>query len=474
MSEEKKDIDLIRHDISVANNERLRRRRQRRNRAIRNSIGKAYRHNTQEEHKLQGIEEEEEVAGFSDILSDDVIRYCNAVVNPFGNDSVGALLPDNYQELVVPLTDRLELDITPDIFNYPGSGANWQDPANNTQLTGIFIWFQPRCIGGGLIANQEGTSIVFNKNPWITVDDQLSASDPLTITNAYNLCIAGIWEQSTPFNQPITFGLFNGVPASGSWIINNYIAINYTRFDNILNNCDKLRILGAGIKVLPEQAPINTGGYGKGGWITLEDVMSAVNMVEAGPLNAGALKNIQPSIKYAYTAKGLQGVTVRYSTLQSQEQVQAEYPQIPLRLVVPETPVNPAAWSPSIISEINSVDLGISDLIEPGSFVPCIYWSFNTTDQQDNNGVYTLKIVSTVHSEGTPTGQCPFQTNKSEKDPAIDHVKLMLENPGVFPAASKGNSFKSFMKKTRHVMTKFGKYASKTGKLISLVDKFFE
>ena len=245
-----------------------------------------------------------------------------------------------------------------------------------------------------------------------------------------------------------------------------------------------MRILGAGLKAWSEDAPINTGGFSVGGWITLEDIAEALeigprggNLLTPGALSPGALKAIQPKIKFACRSPGVKGSTVRYSSLQTPEQVESEYPTIPDRMWTIEGSVNNEQLPGPYVVQGENIDLSTNDVITPGSFVPCIYWSFNINQNNDNvnvNDVYTLKLMSMVHSEGTPTGESPFMTNKSCVDPAASHAKTMLENLEVWPAATKGHSFKSFLKKTRHVIAKVTKGVGTFTKLLGLADQFAE
>jgi hypothetical protein len=289
----------------------------------------------------------------------------------------------------------------------------------------------------------------------------------------------------TTANSPITYGFFSDAAVFGNAIIPVYYAIQLTRFNNIYNNCDKLRLLGAGIKVWSEQAPINTGGYSVGGWITVEDIMSAMAWTDRvtplftpGPATPGALKAIQPKIKFACRTPGVKGSTVRYSPLQTSDQVEAEYPKIPTRMATTGT-INIAALNgvvPNLVIEQPNVDFSINDVITPGSFVPCIYWQFNTTDTGGAavNGVYTLKVMAMVHGEGTPTGESPFMSCKSSTDPSAAYAKAMIENLEVFPPAVSGHSFKSFMTKMKHVVGKAKKVAGHVTKVLALADKFAE
>jgi hypothetical protein len=417
------------------------------------------------------------------VFSENMIRFCEAVVHPFGNEAIGALLPDHYQELVIPVTDRLELDLTPDLFNLAGS---WE-ATGDFQLDGVFLWIMPRCTAAGTVVNfiDDGGSLC-PRNPYLGVNADLSALEQSIPLEQYSLCFTGIWSQTgTTSNAPITYGFFSDAGVFGNAVIPIYYSIQYTRFDNINRNCDKLRLLGAGLKVWSEQAPINTGGYSVGGWITIEDIMQATSwtnraspLFSPGPATPGALKAIQPKIKFACRTPGVKGSTVRYSPLQTSDQVEAEYPKIPSRMFTTgANTVTPLTGIvPNIIVDQPNADLAINDVITPGSFVPCIFWQFNTTDNSgvNVNGVYTLKVMSMIHGEGTPTGESPFMACKSATDPSAAYAKAMVENLEVFPPAVTGHSFKSFISKMKHVVAKAKKVSGHVTKVLALADKFAE
>jgi hypothetical protein len=405
-----------------------------------------------------------------DTLSDELIHFCEAVVHPFGGMAIGATLPDRYQELIIPMTDRLEIDLTPDLFNLTG---DWQTD-DNVQLTGIFVWFQPRCLAAGGQDVFTESSASWARNPFIGVDDTISTLDQSVHMNQYNLCFTGIWDTVNESNNaPVTYGFYNENIESGpiaSW----YAAIQYTRFDNILANTDKMRILGSGIKMWSEEAPINTGGYSVGGWITFDDIVDALEWGPSsdtptgipGPVRPGALKAIQPSIKFAKRTPGVKGSTVRYSCLQVPEQIESEYPKLPDRAYVLEAGGTNGAQPQRVVGTASAVN----DVIVPGTYVPCIFWQFNTND--DGTSVYTIKLMSMVHSEGTPTGSSPFMSTHSACDNMANHVKTMLEDVETFPVAASGHSFKSFLKKAGRVTSKVIKGAGSIAKIIALVDKF--
>jgi hypothetical protein len=431
-----------------------------------------------------------EEATLKSTMSDDMVRFCEAVVHPFGNDAIGAILPDKYSDLVVPVTDRVEFDLSPQFLNFEGDWTSETDnPGGLMQLLGVFMWFQPRCVAAGVIDTYIDYAQAANLyvNPFISIDPTFSPLGNRIILDDYLLCYTGVWaNNSAGANSDFDYGFFD---ITGSTLISNrYVCIEYSRFLNIKENCDKMRVLGAGIKLWSEEAPINTGGYSIGGWINFEDIMQAMrhDTTTNNPADPGALLNIQTSIRFPVRTPGLGGSTVRYSSLQDMEQLDLEYPRVPDRLWVEDNPgyVDPTTGTSltsatNIIHPNRGVDLAINDVITPGSMVPCIYWAFNVNrtaassgNNTAGNGAYTLKVSSIVHGEAAPTGTCPFQTYKKNSELAAEHVKSILSNVDTFPVAATGHSFKSFMKKAKHFVTGVSKGAGHFANLMKQVDKW--
>jgi hypothetical protein len=496
--------NTLQNQASVGRNEQARRRRQRARRRGRNNNNgnnfpdlpprapnnnrraRRYRRNVEEENKE---EEKETVTGtwqerlkVTEILSPALISFCEAVVHPFGNSAIGATLPDKFQELVIPLTDRMEFDIAPSFFNVSGT----PNPTEY-QLTGIFCWFMPRCLGAGTTSvSNNASEIAFQLYPYLGIKSNFSTQNMEVIHQQYVLCLTGIWRSSLEI--PVSYGFYNDGLAGNTDIQNYYAAIEYSRFVNINQNCDGLRILGAGIKMWSEEAPINTGGYSVGGWATLQDILAAQQntffsgeQVLVRAKFPGQLAAFQTNIKFACRTQGVKGSTVRYSPLQTPEQCESEYPWIPdgtstpfkdnnYRDIGDGTPAVP--FDPPV--SLDGVSLAIHDVMTPGSYVPCIFWSFNTNLTTDIAETYTIKLMSMVHSEGTPKGSSPFMSDKSNVDLATTHVKSILENPEVFPPATGGSSFKSFMSKVRHIIAKVTKGAGHVTKVLAMADSMAE
>jgi hypothetical protein len=459
------------------------------------------------------------------ILNQDISRFLEAVVHPFGATAIGAIIPDKYQELVVPTTDRIELDVSPSdfyLFNPPESESGFT-------LVGIFMWFQPRCISSGILGANVTTSAstAYQQYPFAALEsDFATTASSDIILNQYVLCMTGIWNGPIDITLPTGKG-YGFYDSEQLHITNTFVVIQYARFQNIDANCVKLRICGAGLKAWSEEAPINTGGYSVGGWATIDDILSnflwhitdatgddgdeqktngkqtpytaqmrkQINekYVPYGvqiaardgkmddtqylpqPKNPGAIHTFQQSIKFPCRSPGVKGSTVRYSSLQTMSQMESQYPQIPASQVIMATHRDGKAFDPAatLPTAVSGDDFSAHDVITSGSYVPCIFWNFNTTSD-GNVEQYTIKVMSMVHSEGVPTGTSPFMSTKSNKDPAMNYVKDMVENVDAFPVASVGHSFKSFFAKTRHIISKIGKTAGHISRIIQFADKFAE
>lgn len=437
----------------------------------------------------------------SDILSDTMLRYCECVTNPFGNQALGAILPDRFQEVVIPAIDVLELDITPADFNSAEFGDNWLTDTftsgGQIQLVGAIFWFQPRCMSAGVLRSQSA-SLSPVAYPWEANPDVDGAAQNYVVTNLYNLCMTGVWELRTGvitensntenFSGRVC-GLYHSRTDTGGLTypyVEGYRIIPYARFPALVSNFDGLRVLGAGLKIWSEEAPINTGGYCVGGWITIADVYSpfenAINVAGSSILvhqtlarNQSRLSTYQQKLKGRCRQPGLEGSTTRYSSLQTPDQIEKEIAQMSDSDFVRAQSIggfmnhNGAALEPE-----PAIDASVYDVATPSTYVPAIYWQFNvdTSGSTTLEGLYTLKLMSMVHSEGVPTGTCPFMSRSVEPDPMVDNVKMMLDNWDTFPPAVKGHSFKSFMHKANHILGQATKFAGHTANILNLISRY--
>jgi hypothetical protein len=314
--------------------------------------------------------------------------------------------------------------------------------------------------------------------PYYGIDLDGAANDDQVALDAYNICYTGLWTTEVA-GAEVIYGFYDS-NYSTLKVRPIFYRLRPVKFNNIKANLDKMRILGAGIKMWSEEAPINTGGYSVGGWMTVTDIHTALQWTQntnspstyPGPLTPGALAAVQPRIRFPCRTPGVKGSTVRYSCLQTADQTEMEYAEVPSRLWMQSTEYsNWEDLQEQPTTEVGA-DIAIHDLITPGSFVPCIFWNFNNEPVGGGNGVYTIKLMATIHVEGLPTGDCPFGSLKSQVDLATQHVKVLLENLDEFPPAVSGHSFKSFMTKANHVIAKVSRGASHVARIMQVMEQF--
>lgn len=543
--------NVVNRDIEIANRLRERRRRSRRRRALRRKTRNNNRpNNSQNRNKSNQFENKphihqvpshmESIAMHS-VLSDVLKRYCEAVTNPFGNGAIGAVLPDRYQELVIPCVDRLEFDIDFTMLS-DSKVSDWTTHSftNNAtatvQLLGVMCWYQPRALAMKTVATFDASIGSAPMYPFTTtgsfaegtVDTAPTQEDKLPILDSYVLCYAGIWRINTgrigfddttglageagagvtPFNG-IAVGLLtlgdvdDDTPTATEYpFVVGYRVQKYPRIGRIAENCIQGRILGAGLKAWSEEAPINTGGYVVGGWLTNKECLDqirgypVIGNIGTGSYPSGfhyynpgttliqnqALHSTLISrIKGASRQPGTKGITARYSMLQSPEQIEQEPPRLDTlgELLNPwnadsATNLTEGAFSMTYNHIPEDFSESKEDVVQVGAYVPCFVWRWNVAKTSDSSAdnLYTLRVMSVVHYEGTPKGDSPFMSQHINVDSAVEAVKSLLENWQAFPPAVAGHTFKSFISKAKHVVSKIAKGASHVMKVSALADAF--
>jgi len=400
-------------------------------------------------------------------MSPMLLSYCDAVVNPFGNGAHGAMLPDSFQQAAAPATDYMEMDIAPDFFNLLTSALDWQT-TDGFQLVGAAYWFQPRCAAVGMFSSEPYGVNNYTRNiyPFYPANNGVTQSIESTPMNAYDLCVTGIWD-NTDQSPDRDWGFFYG-DGGGTYIQNVYYQIPFYKFTAIEQNSSKLRIVGAGIKLWSEEAPINTGGYAMGGWLALDDLFAGLYNVNGDANDPSFFHTVLPKIKYLVRNTGLDGVTVRYHPLQDSRQKQMQYARIPSRMV--DILDSNIAFSPNVYTPRTGADWAVSDMITPGSAIPFAVWMFNATSAEQ---VYTLKLSCICHTETVPNGVNPFGTTQKKVDHATGAVAAMLEDPQKWPAATKGHSFKGFMSKAGRVTKTAAEVAENVARLVAAAEPIY-
>lgn len=428
--------EAINDDIKVARNERKRKRRQRRNKRLKNKINKQLViPTTKKMNNSPNIS-----TSIYSLISPSIRDFAEAVVNPFGQGAVGALRPDRYASTIIPMLDKFDLDITPDSLGAADTGTD------ASTLAGVIVWFEPRCTAAGSLDLDATSSGFLYPNNYYGPTGTLDVGQCIT---AYHACITGLWV--------LPSGVYKiGVYAGGTFdnTANKY---TFSRYDGVHSNNDAIRVLGAGLKLWGEEAPLNMGGYSFGGWMSIESFMSVMYNG-----NGAGGNDLQTALRYRCDNMGVAGVTVRYASIQSPTQTKLVPPNLSSR--------NYAVHSNAYITFNPNYTPQSSDLVESGDYLPFAIWRFNNSDV--NNGPYTLKLSMITEIEGVPAYNSPFISERRRPDMTLNSVCELLEDKAEFPVATKGHSFKSFADKAKKFYTKVNKGVGRISNMMNSIDKF--
>jgi hypothetical protein len=448
-------------------------------------------------------------------------HFAEAVTNPFSDEAIGAVIPDQWAPPTIPAMDRLTVDFDPALL-----GALFDSPFDDINVSGMFFAIVPRSLAVGWLAQQDLQTVALDAPFYqdlcgiYPLTDTFAATDDEPLAHMYCLFFAMLGDSAGTFNAGPTFV---AIDAQAGKYRAGFNCIPFSRYSALRESASGGRIVGAGLKITSDEAPIETGGTVYGGWMPLEDMFQAavlaaatypdtvdtsdgdaktevdpgfmVNSVgiesiippsrlmrsrrgatvllnqsqrmslgkriapasltskvaiEAYNHNSAhnqryrrrkrlrdvatvGSSNIQDSLRYRHTYRGIDGVTVRYSPLQSskQETFQPAY----------EDALFDEYSLPGSQRNTNvGVGVGVHDLIGASDYVPCAVWRFNSSDD-----VYSLRVEARVHIQCEPDGSCPFMTTTVVPDPNYSHLQILLENKDAFPVVSKAQSFASFI-----------------------------
>jgi hypothetical protein len=445
-------------------------------------------------------------------------HFAEAVTNPFSDGAIGAMIPDQWSPPSIPAMDRLTIDFDPTVLSNIFAALP-QNPVTAV-VDGMFFAIVPRSLAVGWLAQKNIETLSTEPALYddlcqiLPLTETFTSEDSEPLAHMYCLffCMLGT---STNLLAPtfLAIDIDNLDYAAG------FNCIPFSRFSAIAESASGGRIVGAGLKVISDEAAIETGGTAYGGWMPLEDMFNAAvvakGLVPAIPspdvvmaqnyeepqrltrqlhydeplihisnsnsnprsqcsqpsmemidrptgnnrrhrrnhrmrgrrlrdITTVGATNVQDSLRYRHTFKGVDGVTVRYSPLQSstQETFQPVY----------EDGLFDAYDFPGVPGDGRNTNVGIGvgthDLIGASDYVPCVIWRYN-----NNTDVYSLRLEARVHLQAEPDGSCPFMTSTVVPDPNYTHLQLLLENKDAFPVVTKGQSFASFMAGVRKAVS---------------------
>jgi len=483
----------------------------------------------------------------------ELLNFIQATTHPFGPEGVGALIPDRYDAMTIATYDPLDIEIdVSSIISYL--------PPDNT-LTGVAAMVVPRCLAAGFFAGYQevddvvstGVNVIGNISS-LYVDYTMKdfsnysgaatrtiSADDIPILDPYCICILILTSQGNAIVETDE----NSVQTTrwGAYFM------RMPRMPTILSSTTAFRIAGAGIKLNPRSAPINTGGVAFAGQVKIDTLAEKLfNNVTIG----GQFSNFSNLFVGSYiSSKGIAGATSRYDVFQNGEQMMKQETTISegifsitifqgqLTLSKSGSSVSKYRKKPStdsvsldgktqtetknndIIEEKKdldldeilkeekkeeeeeailyykdkynrfipyfdnkpktrlgawagygyypdyypySVDLSKNDLVDPGDYIPCVYYQFNSAN------IVPLQLRAVVHGVAEPIARLPFLSEPVHYDPLFDHVKNILSDPSVFPVNATGNSFKTALNKFSKITGKVMKIGNKANKFLKLVE----
>jgi hypothetical protein len=391
------------------------------------------------------------------LFDGEVLKFAECVVNPFSDGAIGAIIPDKWNPPTIPAMDRISMILNPAVY----------EAFAQTTINGFIICLLPRSLAAGWLALDSGGLAPLW--PHYPIGDDLVTDvldDP--VASAYCLVIAGIGilagdskfialDPNSSADKVKESKIFNVKPVGPDGkkkvkllsSADGFNSIPFARFGSLDSNASGLRICGGGLKILANEAPINTGGTVYGGWMPIVDLFQS-NATTIEDIGGFAPELIQDALRYRKVFRGVEGITVRYSPLQSPKQEEFQ-------------PTNETAmFDQDGVFNLN-VSFGVHDLISTSDYIPCVVWKFN----QPVLGAaetYSLRVESRVHVQAEPDGSCPFMTLVYEPEITFRQLPFILNNVDLFPIVAKGASFSSFI-------GKIGSFVDGTGKVINTVGK---
>lgn len=379
-----------------------------------------------------------------DDLSPALQRFANAVVHPFGKEAIGAIRPDDYNTVSLPVYDRITMDLDPGLLF----------AANNPMetLDGYAIVLAPRCLAAGWTHTAAQGAVTVAEVPCISSNGDLTLSEIRNenegnnywqMSEQYSLLVMALGTIGGVYNQWAYYSFDNTMRSSpvnrpGASVPKGALnAIRFNRYNQYVDNADGGRIIGAGLKVWSEAAPINTGGTCYGGWITQKDLFGCM----AGNTTKGTAGLLdQLAMRQHY--RGVDGCTVRYSSCQG-----------PLQQQYATNRINGITINQSANIDLPPATDGSGmynqDVVLPGDYCPIVIWKFDDNTQANT---YSLRVEARCIVQAKPKGSCPFLSILPEYDMELDEVIAILSNPELFPIVAKGYSFKSFWRSLKHAV----------------------
>jgi hypothetical protein len=259
-----------------------------------------------------------------------LMGFMQATTHPFGPEGVGAVIPDAYDDSCISTYDPHSASVDlKGLF----------DDTSITQFDGFICLLIPRCIASGIFSgtpdyNEDSPSDEFwsgrtifglsfqfvdsDFKPLFTIGGASVNDDPTKYVfgDPYFLMLLPI-----DVNGHSIIQTFQSAATTPYQTVRGAYIMRMPRCQNINSNTEAFRIAGAGIKLNPRVAPINTSGVCFAGQVRIATMIKLLNL-DLITASTGTFKNFQQNLIGHYVnVKGIRGGTSRLNVFQNEDQM---------------------------------------------------------------------------------------------------------------------------------------------------------
>jgi hypothetical protein len=453
-----------------------------------------------------------------------IYNYLEALTNPFSPNATGALRPDGTNMPTTPLKDRIAFGIDPSGFAYTGNSLN----SYETQITieQVIITYLPRCFAAGWgygtgLNLAPADPMISTLNPkdiklhvpysYSTSESVEDLSEKVFITEPYVLCVLMVTTGGRAVRLPSSEE--EKVQSYGDWPVGpTFVQFARTTY---ANQCAGIRINGAGLKILPLGAPINTGGIIYSGTISQEVLYQSCISNQT----TSAFANYETKIRNRSRFKGVEGVTIRYDPVQTKVHHQFKdgftdddyysttrvYDQTDLlsqqdnnkfspgrrikrEMIEEKEPYIEIQRGKNVgkkATKVNALDASaedyvrmywntasqIEDLCGKDDQVPIVIWRFDKSQGAETTVTdYNIQIEAVCHAEMIPKGNSPFVSEKVPEQPGLASFEKLTTNYELIPLSQKGSSFKTIMRHFANFAGRVPMLADSASKIAKIIE----
>lgn len=461
----------------------------------------------------------------------ETMKFLQATTHPFGPQGVGAIMPDSFQNNVIPGYDPLDIELDLNsIF------AKINTSTDSVIIDGVIAAISPRCLAAGWFAGIQKTATVLTDDTVpvpvdVTVPDRQqiiqilpvdtnfqplyqsggveTPNDDYSLFDPYCLIIILVNSEGRPV---AVFEDTTADPPTATLVYGAY-CMRFPRIKPILSDTSAIRIIGGGAKVIARTAPINTSGVCFAGQLRIERLVKLLITDAQLPTgDTGSFKNFQNNFSNRFTTqKGVRGATARYNIFNTIDQRMKQFTNISdaiIKLAIEKIADSPMStpglkngmYHQRVLKKKTRTRAMRAELkeeeekkqvlkdITPTEAVITIYELADGIDiskddladpgdlipsvyyQFNESEPIVLQLRATVHTNGEPIPTLPFLTSNVEPESQFEEIAKIAPNPQIFPLTESGNSFKSAFKKFNQITGKVLKHANVGAKILKLLE----